>query len=181
MFGTFTLQNLTNKSGWVKTNLFTICTSHLRWNSAIRHCFYRTDLWQKAVFHNFEIQITLIQYSTILKYKLHSFSIQDDWSTPGLLAKPLKSFPKSPIRPAGSRFCSSWAVVDCLRASSYEPVWPGWLGYRDKLCLGFIWEISVRFPRWEKGQRSWERVLAPNSGNRANIAKHKNFNFWAYL
>ena len=26
-----------------------------------------------------------------------------------------------------------------------------------------------------KGQRSWGRVLAPNSGNKANIAKHKNF------
>ena len=37
-----------------------------------------------------------------------------------------------------------------LRASSYEPGWPGWLGYRDEFCLGFIWEISARFPRWEK-------------------------------
>ena len=32
-----------------------------------------------------------------------------------------------------------------------------------------------------KGQRSWVRVLAPYLGNKANIAKHKNFNFWAYL
>ena len=32
-----------------------------------------------------------------------------------------------------------------------------------------------------KGQRSWERVLAPNSGNKANMAKHKNLNFRAYL
>ena len=32
-----------------------------------------------------------------------------------------------------------------------------------------------------KGQRSWVRVLAPNLGNKANIAKHKNFNFRAYL
>ena len=32
-----------------------------------------------------------------------------------------------------------------------------------------------------KGQRSWGRDLAPNSGNKANIAKHKNFNFQAYL
>ena len=30
---------------------------------------------------------------TILQYKLHSFSIQDDGSTRGLLAKPLKDFP----------------------------------------------------------------------------------------
>ena len=25
-----------------------------------------------------------------------------------------------------------------LRASSYEPGWPGWLGYRDEFCFGFI-------------------------------------------
>ena len=31
-----------------------------------------------------------------------------------------------------------------FRASSYEPGWPGWLGYRDEFCLGFIWEILAR-------------------------------------
>ena len=31
-----------------------------------------------------------------------------------------------------------------------------------------------------KGQRSWGRVLAPNSGNKTNIAKHKHFSFRAY-
>ena len=32
-----------------------------------------------------------------------------------------------------------------------------------------------------KGQRSWGRVLAPNSRNKAiNMAKHKNVNFRAY-
>ena len=37
------------------------------------------------------------------------------------------------------------------RASLHE------FGYRDEFRLGFIWEISARFPRWElrKGQRSW--------------------------
>ena len=29
----------------------------------MRHCFYHTDLGQNAVFHNFAIQIALIQYS----------------------------------------------------------------------------------------------------------------------
>ena len=42
----------------------------------MRHCFYHTDLGQKAVFHNFAIQIAL--------------NIQDDGGTRGLLAKPLK-------------------------------------------------------------------------------------------
>ena len=31
-----------------------------------------------------------------------------------------------------------------------------------------------------KGQRTWERVLVPNSRNQVNMAKHKNFNFRAY-
>ena len=29
----------------------------------MRHCFYHTDLGQNAAFHNFAIQIALIQYS----------------------------------------------------------------------------------------------------------------------
>ena len=41
-------------------------------------------------------------------------------------------------------------LTHTLRVSSYEPGWLGWLGYRDKFCLGFIWEISALFPRWEK-------------------------------
>ena len=35
-----------------------------------------------------------MQYFTILRYKFHSFNIQDDGSTRGLLAKPLKKFQK---------------------------------------------------------------------------------------
>ena len=48
----------------------------------MRHYFYHTDLRQNAVFYNSAVQIALIQY------------IQDDRSTRGLLAKPLKKFPK---------------------------------------------------------------------------------------
>ena len=58
----------------------------------MRHCCYHTDLGENAVFHNFTIQIALIQYSGRSKPR-------------GLLAKPLKKFPTSPIRPAGSHFC----------------------------------------------------------------------------
>ena len=54
-------------------------------------CFYHTDLRQNAVFHNFSGQIALIQYS-------------NHRSTHGLLAKPFKKFPKSPIRPASAKF-----------------------------------------------------------------------------
>ena len=62
----------------------------------MRHRFYHTDLGQKAVFHNFAIL-----------YKLHSFTFKDDGSTRGLLAKPLKKFPKSPIWPSGCDFCDA--------------------------------------------------------------------------
>ena len=58
-----------------------------------------------------------------------------------------------------------------LRASSDEPGRPGWPGYRDEFHLWFL---------KRKGQRSWGRVLVPNSRNKANMAKHKNLNFCAY-
>ena len=59
----------------------------------MRHCFYHTDLGQQnAVFENFAIQIAIIQYSGRLK---------------------LKKIPKSPIRPAGSDFCSA-SCGECL-------------------------------------------------------------------
>ena len=63
----------------------------------IHHIWGETVLWG-TVF----IMQTLDrkQYFTILRYKLHSFNIKDDGSTRGLLAKPLKKFPKSPIRPS---------------------------------------------------------------------------------
>ena len=45
-------------------------------------------------------------------------------------------------------------LLFCLvRASSHEPSWPGWPGYRGtNFRLGFIWEISARFPRWDKAE-----------------------------
>ena len=69
----------------------------------MRHCFYHTDLGQQnAVFDSFAIQIAIIQYSGRSKHA---------WA----LAKPLKKFSKlkSPIRPAGSDFCSA-SCGECL-------------------------------------------------------------------
>ena len=66
------------------------------------HCFYHTDNGQNAVFHNCAIQTVFIQYL-------------GDRSTRGHLAKPLKKFPKSPLRPAGSHFCRAsveWTLID---------------------------------------------------------------------
>ena len=72
--------------GVFKPNFYNFYTPHLRWNSTI----YHTEVGQNAVFHNFSRQIALSQYSG--------------------RAKPFKNFrkfPKSPIRPAGSRFYSA--------------------------------------------------------------------------
>ena len=66
--------------GTCKPTFYTFYTWHLRWNSTMKRCFYHTDLGQNAVSHNFAT-------------KLHSFNIQDDRSTRGLLARPLKKFP----------------------------------------------------------------------------------------
>ena len=67
----------------------------------IHHIWGETVPWGTV----FIIQTSdIMQYFTILQYKLHSFNIQDDRSTRGLLPKPLKKFPKSPIRLAGSQF-----------------------------------------------------------------------------
>ena len=76
---------------WVCANqpFILFYTSSLRRKSTMRCCFYHTDLVQNAVFHNFSRQIiALIQY----------------FGPHGLLVKPLKKFPKSPIWPAGSNF-----------------------------------------------------------------------------
>ena len=76
----------------------------------IHHIWGKTAPWGAV----FIIQTSdRMQYFTIFQYKLDSFNIQDDRSTRGLLAKPVKKFPKSPILPAGSHYCSA-AVVECL-------------------------------------------------------------------
>ena len=78
--------------GVCKPTIYTFCTSHLRWNSTI----YHTYLGQNAVFHKFSRQTAPNQYSGR-----------------ALLAKPFKKFPKSPIRPAGTDFCSA-SCSECL-------------------------------------------------------------------
>ena len=65
--------------GACKPTFYTFYTSHLRWNSTLRRCFI--------------IQTSdRMQYFRILQYKFHSFNIQDDGSTRGLLAKSFKNF-----------------------------------------------------------------------------------------
>ena len=91
--------------GTCKPTFYTFYTSHLRWNSTMRRCFYHTDLGQNAVFHNFTLQIAFIQYLGRSKHA---------WASRGLLAKPFKKFPISPIRLAGGFSLLTSAKVDCL-------------------------------------------------------------------
>ena len=87
--------------GACKLTYYTFYTSHLRWNSTIRHCFYHTALGQ--------------HYFTILKHKLHSFNIQDDRSTRGLLAKPLKKISIQNHlygQPAASCGVFEWTLIE---------------------------------------------------------------------
>ena len=49
---TFLCKILPTNLGACKPTFYTIYTSHLTWNSSMRHCFYHTVLGQKAVFHN---------------------------------------------------------------------------------------------------------------------------------
>ena len=89
--------------GTCKPTLYTIYTSHLRWNSTMRHCFYHTDLGQNAVFHNLT-----------LEYKLHSFNIQDDRSMHALLAKRLKKISKTTYTASRFPLLPVRDVVECL-------------------------------------------------------------------
>ena len=54
-----------------------------------------------------------MQYFTILQYKLHSFNIQDDRSTRGLLAKPLKNFQNHLYgQPVASCGVFEWTLIE---------------------------------------------------------------------
>ena len=86
--------------GRVNQHLYTFYTSHLKWNSTMRLCFYHIALGQNAVFHNFTIQIALIQYS-------------GRWKHAWAFSETVKKISK--ITFTGSRFSLlTSAKVDCL-------------------------------------------------------------------
>ena len=86
--------------GRVNQHLYTFYTSHLKWNSTMRLCFYHTALGQNAVFHNFSIQIAIIQYSGWWKHA---------WA----FSETVKKISK--ITYTGGRFSLlTTAKVDCL-------------------------------------------------------------------
>ena len=86
--------------GACKPTFYTIYTTHLLGETVPWGTVFIIQTWDR------------MQYFTILQHKLHSFYIQDDQSTGGLLAKPLKKFPKSPTA-SRSHFCSA-SRVECL-------------------------------------------------------------------
>ena len=104
--------------GACKSTFHTLYTSHLRWNSTMRRCFYHTDLRQNAVFK-------------IFQEKLHSLNIHKHRSTRWLLAKPFKKFPKSPIRPACSHFWQAQNLQWTLKELRFNI-------RRNLFCLFFI-------------------------------------------
>ena len=88
---------------WVRVNQHFILFIH--------HIWGETVIWGAV----FIIQTSdKMQYFTIFQDKLHSFDIQDHRSTRGVLAKPFKKFPKSPIRPAGSHFWQNYCQIGSL-------------------------------------------------------------------
>ena len=110
-FDKFTLQNLANKSGCVQTNLsyFLYITSKVKEYYEALFLSYRPQTIGSQ-FHNFSRLIAFIQNSGPSRSK-H-----------GLLAKPFKEFPKSPIRPAGSIFLTSANFAKTF-LKSYASTW----------------------------------------------------------
>ena len=109
--------------GACKPTFYTFYTSHLRWNSTMRRCFYHTDLGQNAVFHNFAIQISLIKYS-------------GRWKHAWAFSEIVKKNSKSPIRPAGSHFWqppNEWTITEL----HFNII-------KNLLCLFFIWWFYKR-------------------------------------
>ena len=87
-----------------------------------------------------------MQYFTILQDKLNSFNIQDDRSKRGLLARPFKKCPKSPLQLAGSRtgqICSAsrcaWMNINRVTLRIY---------YRIIEFIMFIFYVMVHNEVW---------------------------------
>ena len=92
--------------GTCNPTFYTFYTSHLRWNSTMRRCFYHTDLGKNAVFHKFAIQIALTQYSGRSKHV---------WA----FSETVKKISK--ITYTASRFSLlTSAKVDCLRVIRFN-------------------------------------------------------------
>ena len=108
---------------WVRLNqhFMLFYTSHLRWNSNMRRCFYHTDLRQNVVFHNFPRQIALIQSFFFQNHTKHTWAFN----------KTVQKIPKSPIRPAGSHFWQAPNFQWTLKELRFNII-------KNLLCLFFI-------------------------------------------
>ena len=102
---------------WVRANqpFILFYTSRLRRKSTMRRCFYHTDHVQNAVFHNFSRQIAFIQYSGPSKHA---------WT----FSETVQKFPKSPIRPAGSKFRQALNLQRNLKELRFNMI-------KNLLCL----------------------------------------------
>ena len=133
-----------------------------------------------------------MQHFTICQDKLHSFNIQDHRSTRGLLAKPFKKFPKSPIRPAGSHFWQAPNLSWTLKESRFNIIknllylfFISW--FYNYVILKSVWyarhfEYSCERCSWttenkRQSDENCKRLLTINKRNsiRWNIYRNNNF------
>ena len=139
---------LENKSGRIFCVWQVYFTKHCQHLGTCNPTFYTFihHIWGETVPWGavFIIQTSdRMQYFTILQYKLHSFNIQDDRSTRGLLPKPLKKFPKSPIRLAGSQF---WQALNTFLDNLVITHSPK--ENTQENCLPCVPPISLNDGRW---------------------------------
>ena len=106
--------------GACKPTFHTFYTSHLRWNSNMRRCFYHTDRPQ-----------TKCSISQFFKTNCTHSIFRTVRSTRWLLAKPFKKFPKSPIRPAGCHFWQAPNFQWTLKKLRFNII-------KNLLCLFFL-------------------------------------------
>ena len=99
--------------GTCKPTFYTFYTSHLRWNSTYLSYRPRTEC---GISQFFKTNCTQSIFRTI---------------NCGLLAKPFKKFPKSPIRPAGSHFWQAPNFQWTLKELRFNII-------KNLLCLFFL-------------------------------------------
>ena len=76
-------------------------------------------------------------------------------------------------------FCTKWDLR-ILRASSYEPGWPGCLGYLMNFALGSYEKFQPGF-RDEKRSKILKTSSGAKFGKQSKRGETENFNFRAYL
>ena len=134
--------------GECKITYYTFYTSHLRWNSTMRRCFYQKKSCRPrtALIHNFEIQIALIQYSgrskharafseTALKISIQNHLYGQPVASCGVFEWTLIELPFNIIKNLSCLFFIEWFYNDVQSSKAWNMY--RWNMYRD---ISFIHE-----------------------------------------